>query len=131
MHAQADEQSNPASPFADQGAPAGIVAQQGHPPVPVSPQHGNTSQPHITSTTPLGGRNSLHCDIACVIVCLLFTLGMGTPVVQGTGIGAAGATPGSPGGLDFFMSMTDQKETRCIGLTSVNLIAIVCHCTAL
>ena len=55
VHTQAGQLSNLQSPV-------GYTTQQGYPFVPVSPQHGITSQPHITSITPLqspGGRNSI------------------------------------------------------------------------
>ena len=111
MHTQADQLSNPQSPFIiSRGAPAGYTTQQGYPLAPVSPQHGITSQPYITST---GGRNSLHCDIVCVIIiCLLLTLGMtAVSPVQGSGIGASEAVSGSPGRFDL---ATFLKSRVCV-----------------
>ena len=73
MHTQADQLSNPQSSFINRGAPAGYTTQQGYPPAPVSPQHGITSQRHITSTTPLqspGGRNSI-IMYACMMIMLI------------------------------------------------------------
>ena len=64
VHTQADQLYNPQPPFSNRGVPAGHVTQQGYagyPPVPISPQLGTTSQPHIAMTTPLqplGGRSS-------------------------------------------------------------------------